>query len=242
MTLRARLQASVGRRSIDAELETDGTLVVIGPNGAGKTSLLRLLLGERPVSSGRIEAGTDVLLDTDRGIDVPLERRGLAYVPQDYALFPHLTVRQNVEFALVSAGAADRGERIRTALRELALEALAERRPHTLSGGEKQRVALARAISIRPRALLLDEPLAALDVHSRRGVRDFLAAYLARVGLPSVVVTHDAEDARVLGARIAVLEEGRVTQAGTWDEIASRPRSAFVEEFVGRGSGEVGPR
>jgi molybdate transport system ATP-binding protein len=232
MTLRARIEARVGRRSIDAEIGTDGTLVVIGPNGAGKTSLLRILLGERSVERGRIEVGAVVLLDTDKGIDVPLEKRGLAYVPQDYALFPHLTVRGNIDFALASAGATDRAARIDTVLRDLELSALADRRPHTLSGGEKQRVALARAVSVRPRALLLDEPLAALDVHARRGVRDFLASYLESVALPSIVITHDSADARALGAKIAVLEEGRVTQAGTWNELVEAPGSPFVAEFV----------
>jgi molybdate transport system ATP-binding protein len=232
MTLRARLEARIGRRSIDVEIDTGGTLVVIGPNGAGKTSLLRLLLGERPVARGRVEVGDEVLLDTEKGIDVPLERRGLAYVPQDYALFPHLTVRSNVDFALASAGVIDRAARIDVVLRDLELAALADRRPNTLSGGEKQRVALARAISVRPRALLLDEPLAALDVHARRGVRDFLASYLKSVALPSLVVTHDPADARVLGAKIAVLEEGRVTQVGTWEELAEAPGSSFVTEFV----------
>lgn len=232
MTLRARLEARIGRRSIDVEIDTDGTLVVIGPNGAGKTSLLRLLLGERSVDRGRLEVDSAVLLDTDKAIDVPLEKRGLAYVPQDYALFPHLTVRGNVDFALASAGATDRVARIDVVLRDLELSALTDRKPHTLSGGEKQRVALARAISVRPRALLLDEPLAALDVHARRGVRDFLASYLKSVALPSVVVTHDPADARALGAKIAVLEEGRITQAGTWDELAEAPASSFVAEFV----------
>lgn len=236
-SLRARITARVGRLAIDAELDSaPGTLVVVGPNGAGKSSLLSLVLGVLPVEQGRVAVGETVLLDTSAGVDVPLERRSLGYVPQDYALFPHLSVRENIAFALTSAPTQlDRGARAERAdviLRDLGLEAHRDRRTQTLSGGEKQRVALARALSVNPRALLLDEPLAALDVHSRREVRGFLADYLKTLGLPTIVVTHDAADARQLGHRIAVLEAGKITQTGTWDELAARPASRFVEEFV----------
>lgn len=235
--LQARVVGRAGRRSVDAELSTaPGTLVIVGPNGAGKTTLLELVLGARPVERGRVVVGDGVLLDTELGIDTPLEERRIAYVPQDYALFPHLSVRKNIEFAVASAsdraGRAARAERVEAVVQELGLSELRDRAPATLSGGEKQRVALARALSVSPRALLLDEPLAALDVPARREVRRFLAAYLVRLGLPTVVVTHDARDARELGDRFLVLEEGRVTQAGTWDDLAHRPASAFVEEFV----------
>ncbi|XYI00029.1 ABC transporter ATP-binding protein [Sorangium sp. So ce1128] len=235
--LRARVTARVGRVRVDAEIETgEGTLALVGPNGAGKTSLLSLLLGVLPVERGRVEVGGAVLLDTDAGVDVPVERRGIGYVPQDYALFPHLSVRENIEFAVRSdssrrSGAA-RAARVTAMLHDLGIAEHAHRRTQTLSGGEQQRVALARALSVSPRALLLDEPLAALDVHSRREVRAFLAGYLRALALPTIVVTHDAEDARLLGQRIAVLEAGRVTQAGTWEDLAARPGSRFVEELV----------
>ena len=236
-SLRARITARVGRLAIDAELDSaPGTLVVVGPNGAGKSSLLSLVLGVLPVERGRVAVAEAVLLDTSTGVDVPLERRRLGYVPQDYALFPHLSVRENVAFALASAPTqldrGARGERVDVILRDLGLEAHRDRRTQTLSGGEKQRVGLARALSVNPRALLLDEPLAALDVHSRREVRGFLADYLKKLGLPTIVVTHDAADARQLGHRIAVLEAGTITQTGTWDELAARPASRFVEEFA----------
>lgn len=237
-TLHVRCTARVGPLGIDVELDTaPGTLVVVGPNGAGKSSLLDLVLGVRPVDRGRVSIGRDVLFDTSAGIDVPLEQRRIGYVPQDYALFPHLSVHENVAFALASAPtprdrADARPDRIRAVLRDLALEELADRRTQTLSGGEKQRVALARALSVNPRALLLDEPLAALDVHSRDQVRGFLAGYLRKAGLPTIVVTHDAADARRLGDRIAVLEAGRITQSGSWDDLARSPASSFVEEFV----------
>ncbi|KYF69898.1 ABC transporter ATP-binding protein [Sorangium cellulosum] len=244
-SLRARVAARIGRLRLDAGLETGrGTLALVGPNGSGKTSLLSLLLGVLPVERGRVEVGGAVLLDTEAGVDVPVEERGIGYVPQDYALFPHLSVRENVAFAVRSAASrrsvVDRAERVDAMLHELGIAALAHRRTQALSGGEKQRVALARALSVGPRALLLDEPLAALDVHSRREVRAFLADYLRALALPTIVVTHDAADARLLAHRVAVLEAGRVTQAGTWEELAARPASRFVEELVAsaRGGGE----
>ncbi|MGK3990766.1 ABC transporter ATP-binding protein [Sorangium sp. So ce136] len=244
-SLRARVVARVGRLLLDAEIDTGGgTLALVGPNGAGKTSLLSVLLGVLPVERGRVEVGAAVLLDTARGRDVPVEERRIGYVPQDYALFPHLSVRENVEFAVRSApprrGGAARAERVDAMLNELGIAAHAGRRTQALSGGEKQRVALARALSVSPRALLLDEPLAALDVHSRREVRAFLAGYLRALSIPTVVVTHDASDARLLGHRVAVLEAGRVTQTGTWDELAARPASRFVEELVASARGGGG--
>lgn len=235
--LRIRVTARVGRMLIDAELDTGpGTLVLVGPNGAGKSSLLALALGVLPVEQGRISVGDSVLCDTARNINVPLEQRCVGYVPQDYALLPHLNVRENLEFALASASPrqsrSDRTLRIDSLLEELGLAALREQRTQTLSGGERQRVALARALCVAPRALLLDEPLAALDVHSRRKVRAFLASYLAQLTLPTIVVSHDAADARRLGQRIAVLEGGKITQTGTWDELSARPCSRFVEELI----------
>jgi molybdate transport system ATP-binding protein len=225
------LSARVGSLQLDAEIAADaGPLVLIGPNGAGKTSLLSLLLGALPPAQARIVIGDRVLVDSDRGIALPIGARRLGYVPQDYALFPHMTVRENVAFAMHCAGL--RGVGVDSSLAELGVESLAERRPATLSGGEKQRVALARALSVAPRALLLDEPLAALDVHARREVRKLLASTLERLALPTIIVTHDPIDARELGTRIAVLEAGKITQLGTWAELAAKPESHFVAEFV----------
>ena len=238
--LRARVTGRIGALALDLELEAPaGTLAVVGPNGAGKTSLLLMLLGVLRPMSGSIELGERVLFDSARDLDVPVEGRELGYVPQDYALFPHLSVRENIEFALRCRGASNgRGgqrrvqERAAEVLGELQLTALSERRVTALSGGEKQRVALARALSVRPRALLLDEPLAAFDVAARRQTRAFLAEYLGKLELPTIVVTHDAADARALGARLLVLEAGRVVQTGSWGELEANPASAFVAEFV----------
>jgi len=235
--LRARLEGRVGPLPLHIELECGaGPLVVVGPNGAGKTSLLLLLLGALRPERGRIELGERVLFDSASGVDVPLEARELGYVPQHYALFPQLSVRENIEFALTSSGLAGPRaavqERARAALADLQLEALAGRRAAALSGGEKQRVALARALSVRPRALLLDEPLAAFDIAARRLTRAFLASYLGRLAIPTIIVTHDAADAHALGQQIVVLEAGRSVQSGSWAELAAQPASDFVREFL----------
>lgn len=229
--LYARVSARVGALQLDVELPAHaGPLVLIGPNGAGKSSLLSVLLGVLEPERARIAIGDTVLVDTERRVALPIGARRLGYVPQDYALFPHMTVRENVAFAMRAAGRSD--VHVLQALSELGAEALAERWPATLSGGEKQRVALARALSAQPRALLLDEPLAALDVHARREVRQLLAATLRRLELPTLIVSHDALDARMLGAQTAVLEDGKITQLGSWAELSARPATHFVAEFV----------
>jgi molybdate transport system ATP-binding protein len=238
--LNAQLEGQIGTLWIQVNIDTmGGPLVVVGPNGAGKTSILLMLLGILRPHSARIEVGGTILVDTSSHVDVAVEYRRLGYVPQDYALFPHLTVRRNIEFAFGSSSSRcdrkARSQRAEALMAELRLEPLADRRSLSLSGGEKQRVALARALSIAPRALLLDEPLAALDVGAKREVRAALAFTLANLGLPTVIVTHDAEDARALGHRIAVVEAGRVVQTGTWADLKARPASAFVEEFVAVG-------
>lgn len=235
----ARLQARVGKLELDVELQWGAeVLLLVGPNGAGKSSLLKLLLGAHSARDGELRIGTEVLVDTRRNLQLPAEQRQLGYVPQAYGLFPHLSVRENLEFALAAArplaksAPLEGARRLGELMTELDLIALAERRPHALSGGEQQRVALARALAASPRALLLDEPLAALDVTRRREVRRFLAQTLQRLALPTLFVTHDPADARYFDARIAVLEQGRVTQLGTWAELQQNPASRFVEEFV----------
>jgi molybdate transport system ATP-binding protein len=239
--LLARIQGRVGALELDVKLEaTPGRLVLVGPNGAGKTSLLAMLLGALRPEKGRITLEHRVLFDDTLRVALPIEERRIGYVPQDFALFPHLNVAKNVEFALASRSEQRdpkaRAARLAQILEELTLTRLSERDTRTLSGGEKQRVALARALATRPSALLLDEPLAALDIPARREVRTFLADYLGRLALPTLIVTHDARDARLLGDRIAVLEAGRITQLGTWSELVAHPASPFVEEFVASAS------
>ncbi len=230
--LSATLAGRVGELEIQVELRAaDGPLVLIGPNGAGKTSVLLMLLGVLPVARGRVTVGDEVLLDTATGRDLPAEARALGYVPQNYGLFPHLDVAENVAFSL---GRAARREQVavRAALAEFELTELALRSVAELSGGERQRVALARAFVARSRALFLDEPLSALDVGARRRVREVLVGILRKWNEPCVIVTHDPADAIALGHRIAVIEAGRVSQTGTWKELSAAPASDFVAEFV----------
>lgn len=233
------VSARQGRLDLSVAMTIRGAsaaTVLVGPNGAGKSTLLAVMLGTVP-AKGRIRVADDVLLDSQAGVCVPVERRRLAYLPQDYALFPHLDVRGNITFALASArgtgDAAALRARVERNMEEMQIAHLAARKHHQLSGGERQRVALARALAMEPRALLLDEPLAALDVHARKDVRRHLRSLLARLALPAIIVSHDPEDARTLGHEIVVLENGRVTQCGTWDEITARPATTFVESFTG---------
>lgn len=236
MTLELSLRARVGVLQLEVALTPRaGTIVIVGPNGAGKTSLLGAMLGLVP-ATGRLVVGGEVLLDSDSGVDVPLERRGLGWVPQHTGLFPNLTVAGNLDFAVNSASSATeraaRAERRASLVTELALAGLVARRIEALSGGERQRVALARALCTNPRALLLDEPLAALDVGSRHTVRAFLARWLAGLSIPSIVVTHDAQDARALGGTIVVVEAGRVTQTGSFEQLTEAPATDFVRRFA----------
>jgi molybdate transport system ATP-binding protein len=242
-TLGFRIGGRVGKLELELALDVSpGTVVVIGPNGAGKTSLLSFLLGVLRPATGRIAIGKRLLFDANTRVDEPLERRGLGYVPQDFALFPHLDVRRNVAFALESQspelGRKARAQRVESVLADLGLLQLASRDTRTLSGGEKQRVALARVLATEPGALLLDEPLAALDLTSRREVRAFLAAYLAKLALPTLLVSHDPRDAEELGSSIVVLERGRITQRGSWSELRAMPASPFVREFTAPAGGD----
>jgi molybdate transport system ATP-binding protein len=206
--------------------------VIVGPNGAGKTSVLRMLLGALRPEAGTIALDGRVLFDAARSIDLPVHQRGLGYVPQGYGLFPHLNALDNVALPIAlrapELSRAERRSRARALLVHFDAERLAEHKPQALSGGEQQRVALARALAGEPRALLLDEPLSALDPLARRTMRSVLAADLARLGLPALVVTHDPADAAALGARIAVLEAGRVVQQGSFAELRARPATPFV--------------
>jgi molybdate transport system ATP-binding protein len=235
--LHLQILAQIGSLTVDVELGMGNeTLVLAGPNGAGKTTLLLLILGALPCKKARIQIGENIVLDTGLKINAPTEDRGIGYVPQDYALFPHFNVRENVEFALRCRSSKEKpreiDSQVNAALESLNISTLANQKTQTLSGGEKQRVALSRALSTKPKALLLDEPLSALDIRSRKSTREFLAGTLKNLSLPSIVVTHDSLDARTLGQRIAIIEAGRITQIGTWDELAKNPKSDFVEEFT----------
>jgi len=211
------------------------TLAIIGPSGAGKTSVLGLIAGLLTPDGGRIVVGERVLFDSARGINVPPERRHLGYVLQDYALFPHLTVLGNVEYGMRARGMArdEIARRATETMRMLGITHLAGIRPGGISGGERQRVALARAIAAGGQALLLDEPLAALDAQTRQTARGDLRRVIRSVGLPAVFVTHDYVDALAFGDQICVIDRGEVVQTGTQEDLLLRPKARFVAEFMG---------
>jgi molybdate transport system ATP-binding protein len=217
-------------RDIGLELSLavgEETVALVGPSGAGKSSVLRAVAGLLRPDSGRIAVGSEFWLDTAAGIDIPPERRSVGLVFQEYALFPHMTVRDNVAFGADSRSVVD------DVLERLRIAALARERPGRISGGERQRVALARAIARQPRVLLLDEPLSALDAHTRDAVRGELRDLLSALCLPTVLVTHDFEDAAALADRVGVMVQGRLLQVGTASELVAAPADPFVARFTG---------
>jgi molybdate transport system ATP-binding protein len=235
--LRARVARRLGGFSLDASLEADAgaVLVLVGESGSGKTTLLRLLAGLIHPDAGHIALDEETWFDGAVGTVVPPEARPVGYVAQDYALFPHLTVFDNVAFGLRASRVTDGRlrARVETALRRLGALELARRRPHELSGGQQQRVAIARAIVLEPRLLLLDEPLSALDLKTRAEVRGELRRLLTELPCATVYVTHSPNEAMAFGERIAVLEDGRVSQHGDRDDLMRHPRSAYVAAFLG---------
>jgi molybdenum ABC transporter ATP-binding protein len=222
-----RVDISLPLRAFDLELALEvgpETVALVGPSGAGKTSLLRAIAGLARPAAGKIECGGELWFDSAGGLDRRPEERSVGYVFQEYALFPHLSVERNVTFG---GGEAD------GLLRRLRIEQLAHVKPAELSGGERQRVALARALARRPRVLLLDEPMAALDPHTRGRVRAELHELLRELELPTVLVTHDFEDAAALAKRVGVLVDGRLRQLGPPAELLGAPADPFVAEFAG---------
>jgi molybdate transport system ATP-binding protein len=212
----------------------DGPVTVLfGPSGSGKTTVLRALAGLDRPDEGTIVYGGETWLDARKGLFVPARRRRVGLLFQDYALFPHLTASRNVAFGLHERGKAERHLRTAEAIALLRLDGLESRRPSELSGGQRQRVALARAIAPAPRLLLLDEPLSALDAPTREELRGELRALLVRLGVPTVVVTHDRIEALALGDRMAVMVDGRIRQHGPVGEVFEHPADHEVARCVG---------
>lgn len=209
------------------------TLVLIGHSGCGKSTVLQMLAGLVTPDQGSVELDGRLIFDGQQGVDVPPESRKIGYVFQNYALFPHLTVSENIAYGLSRLSEEEKEVRIGEALSLLGLQSLANAKPAMLSGGEQQRVALARAIVTRPQLLLLDEPLSALDISTRSRVRSELKELLRTLAIPTIVVTHDYDDARVLGDRIAVMDRGMIIQSGRPQEISQYPVNDFVAEFTG---------
>jgi molybdate transport system ATP-binding protein len=220
--------------SLDVAWEAgDGVAVLFGPSGSGKTLTLQCLAGLARPDGGRIAVDGRVLFDAAAGIDLPPQQRRVGYVFQGYALFPHLSVAENVGFGLRDRPRAERGRRAGEVMERLELQPFAARMPRELSGGQRQRVALARALATDPALLLLDEPLSALDLPLRRALRDDLRAILAQWGTAAVLVTHDFTEAYRLGDRIVVYENGRVIQSAPRSELLWRPASEAVARIMG---------
>jgi molybdate transport system ATP-binding protein len=224
-TLRADFTLPLRSFELELALDVDRTVALVGPSGAGKTSVLRAIAGLARPRRGQIMLGDDVWLDSGRKVFRKPDERRVALVFQEYALFPHLTVRQNVAYA-----GKDRADEF---LERFRISHLADARPAALSGGERQRVALARSLARRPGAILLDEPLSALDAHTKGTVRAELQELLRELALPTILVTHDFEDAAALADHVGVIVDGKLRQFGRSSELVDRPTDAFVASFTG---------
>ncbi len=231
--LSVRLQRRLTHFTLDVNFTVShGLTVLFGPSGAGKSLTLQALAGLCPLDEASITLGETRWHESKTGLFLPPQQRRVGYVPQNYALFPHLNVAQNIAFGLHLRGQAAK-TRIAELVHLMRLEGLEHQKPAQLSGGQQQRVALARALAAEPRLLLLDEPLSALDAAVREALREELRAFHERVHIPMLLVTHDAQEARVLADTIVVIEQGQVLQVGSPEEIFRAPQTRAVARLVG---------
>ncbi|MFI1461332.1 ABC transporter ATP-binding protein [Nocardia carnea] len=230
-----RFGSSIAVHDVSFEVPTGAFVVLLGPSGCGKTTTLRMLAGLEDPTSGTIHFGDRVVADGDRGHSVPARKRGLGMVFQSYALWPHMTVRQNIEWPLAVAGWSreQRQERVGEVLASLEISELADRAPAGISGGQQQRVAIARTIAPRPEVVLFDEPLSNLDARLRLEMRGELGRVHRASGATSVYVTHDQVEALALATHIAIMKDGRLEQFGIPADLLERPATAFVASFLG---------
>lgn len=221
--------------ALDISIPPGRTTALLGPNGSGKSTAVAAIAGLLPIDTGEITLNDTVLDNPDRGVFVPVDQRRLGVVFQDYLLFPHLTVLENVAFGLRSRKISkdEASSRARQWLARLGLGGMGGSKPGDLSGGQAQRVALARALVIEPDLLLLDEPLAALDVTTRTELRQTLEEHLEAFPGPRLLITHDPTEAFILADDIHIIEAGSVTQSGTADEIRLRPRTPYAADLAG---------
>lgn len=237
LSVRARKARSAEDRSpfvLDVALEIpSGITIVFGPSGAGKSTLLDCIAGLLHPDSGKISIGENVLLDTDRGIAVPTAKRKMAYVLQSLALFPHMTVEQNVAYGLAKMPEPQRAQRVHEMLQAFRVENMGARKPGELSGGERQRVALARSLATTPRVLLLDEPLTALDAGLKKSIMDDLRAWNAAKNIPIVYVTHSRDEVDALGEQVIALDHGKIAGSGTPHEVLETPRRSTMAQASG---------
>lgn len=217
---------------VSLDIESGELVALLGPSGSGKTTLLRMVAGLEYPEQGRIHFGAQ------DATDIPVRERGVGFVFQHYALFPHMTVADNIAFGMKTARAVKRSkaeiaERVRHLLGLMQLDGLDGRFPAQISGGQRQRVALARALAVDPKVLLLDEPFGALDANVRRDLRRWLRELHAELGITTLFVTHDQEEALDLADRVVILDKGRIVQQGSPSEVTRNPNSAFVMRFLG---------
>jgi iron(III) transport system ATP-binding protein len=221
---------------ISFSVEPGEFISLLGPSGCGKTTTLRCIAGFEQPNNGRITLDGKVLVDPDRGVFVPPNKRHFGMVFQSYAVWPHMTVFENVAYPLRVKGRLSRNdvrERVNHTLQTVGLSGFEARYPNQLSGGQQQRVALARALVMEPRALLFDEPLSNLDAKLRERMRFELIEIQSKLAIPAVYVTHDQAEAMVMSRRVIVMDRGSIAQIGSPDEIYARPRTRFVADFIG---------
>jgi len=220
--------------NVSFDVMTGHVVGLLGPSGCGKTTILRCIAGLEDIDEGEILLDGKPVTSRERRVFVPPEKRRLGFVFQSYALWPHMTVKQNLAYCMKDVSGEDRLRKIRNSLELVGLSDVASRYPSQLSGGQQQRVALARSLSYEPSVILLDEPLSNLDMKERERVRGELRALLQRIGITSVFVTHDQEEAFVISDKVVLLNRGGKVQEGSPSELYSKPSSLFAAQFIGR--------
>ena len=231
-----RFQLTRGSLSLDIDLAGGARpIALIGANGSGKTTLLRTILGLEKAQMCKVRIGEQILHDSKEGIEVPVENRNLAYLPQGLGLFPHMTVAENLRFMKAgdnSSNAPGKGDESNRIMEELGVIKFSNRLPGQLSAGERQKVALARVLLQKPGMVLLDEPASALDILARREVRIILATHLTELGTPTLLVNHDFSDVKQLSADLAYLCGGKIVQQGSLEELQALTGDGFLSAFL----------